>query len=259
MSTEQSLVISQRTLPHVSFRGLQKVFKYLDLFTFIYAPLYNCSGVAFLNKYAPVLTFVEALIYQADDELEAGQRGDSAFAGLSPWLAHKTVILSLLQELQILDAKLAELIEKVSVYWDLENQLNYHGVITHEAILQAVALRACDFHVMHYLCLCLAQVPNRDAIFHAIAPISILMDLENDLVEYPEDVAGGDYNSYRMFVKLYGVTAPEQMAAQMAYYTELIQRNVAQLPAEDQAKFVAILSALRAKYGDPIIPAPILE
>lgn len=249
-----------RLEPLLNFRELEKVNRFVTPVAFCLSPIYGCSPYQFLWKYAPLLTFIGGMIYKADDELEAAQRGDSPFDGIAPWLPRNQRIKELLAELGIRDPRAEALLDDVGTYWELENQLNYHGVITRELLDKTISLRSCDLLALHHLCLHLAEVPDRDAIFEAMIPWQIHTEMIMDLIEYPKDVADGSYNTYRMFVKLYGSSAPSQLAAHMSRYAELTEEQLRKLTASTQETLRRAFKAAVDDLGElPQIPEPVLQ
>ena len=202
------------------------------------------------------------MVYQADHELEAAQRGERPFTGITSWLEREELIRELFTELELNDAKLDELLMRIGNYGELKNRMMYHGEINHDIIMAAIPLGTSDFQLIHYLCLYMANVPNRNEIFEALSILEILMDLEANLLEYANDVAMGNYNVYRMFVKLYGKEAPKHMEAQLAQYDKLLEEKIEALPQEEQALFSDVFSKIYSKYPKDewsVIPEPILE
>ena len=102
---------------------------------------------------------------------------------------------------------MTRLLDCISEYWQLENQLNYHHAVNHESVQRAIRLRSCDVHVGNYICLSIGKTSNRETIFDALSLHDNILDLKGDLSEYADDVAENSYNTYRMFVRLYGSSA----------------------------------------------------
>ena len=213
---------SLQTTPLVSYHGLKKVNKLIYPFAYTIAPIYDCTPREFLTRFGSIIGTIGALVYQADEEMEAAQRGETQFAGITPWIERKRAILGLLRELQIDDPPAEVLLDNIGTYWELENELNFKGNVTPELLAQAISLRSSDLLAYHHLCLYLSGVPNREEIFAVLIPWQIYVEFAFDLLEYPEDVAARDYNTYRMFVKLYGQAAPHYLQAEIVRYQRLM-------------------------------------
>lgn len=72
------------SIPTLSFKALQRARTTLEDFALSYFPLHGLPPTAFF-KHSDVLTFVEGLIYQMDEDNEAlcgrGVAGDAALQG----------------------------------------------------------------------------------------------------------------------------------------------------------------------------------
>ena len=207
-----------------------------------------------------ITTFIGSLVYQADAELEAAQRGEQEFAAITPWSKRKLEIIALLRELGIHDPRVEALLDDVGTYWDLETELVYQGKVTAETLTKAIALRSSDLLAYHRLCLHMAQVENREEIFSALVPWQIYIEFAFDLFEYEQDLAAGDYNTYCMFVKLYGSAAPRHIEAEIKRYWTMTEEALARLPAPLAGKLRTVFDGVLADIGGfPAIPTPILE
>lgn len=253
-------ILSAQMTPIVSFYGLQKINRLLYPMAHTLSPIFDCSPREFLTKFGAVLTAIGALVYQADAEIEAAQRGEAQFVGIEPWLRGRGQISALLKELAIDDPEAERLLDNVGRYWEVENELNYRGHVTAERLAQAIELRSCDLLAYHHLCLHIAGVQNIAEIFQVMMPWQIYLEFAFDLLEYPDDVAARDYNTYRMFVSLYGREAPRYLQAEIGRYAALMESRLALLGAADQRRLrTAFDNALSDIGGFPAIPEPILE
>lgn len=245
--------------PQVSHFGLRKAFRHMHMYMFVYTPIYRCNYTDFLINFAPTLTFFQSLVYQADEEIEEAQRGSRPFADLAPWVARYEILRSALSDLGLLDPMMTRLLDCISEYWQLENQLNYHHVVNRETVQRAIRLRSCDVHAGNYICLSIGKISNREAIFDALSLHDNILDLKGDLSEYADDVAENSYNTYRMFVRLYGSSAADYMQEELTRYYEMMHKKIALLPATDQTNFQQALAIAEDLYPMPDIPAPIIE
>lgn len=253
-------ILSPRMTPSISFYGLQKINRVLYPLAHMLAPMYDYTARQFLMQFGSVITAVGALVYQADSEIEAAQRGEAQFVGIEPWLRCRGQISALLRELGIDDPEAERLLDNVGSYWEVENELNYRGHVTAELLARAIELRSCDLLAYHHLCLHIAGVKNIAEIFEVLVPWQIYLEFAFDLLEYPDDVAARDYNTYRMFVSLYGTEAPRYLAEEIGRYAARMEARLAQLGADDQRRLrAAFHNALADIGGFPAIPAPILE
>lgn len=251
---------SQSRVPVVSLLGLKKINTVLYPMAFTMHSLYGCTAREFLEKFGPIVTYIGALVYQANQEVEEAQRGEAQYHGTSQWDKRRHEIKLLFQELLIYDPVAEELLDEVGTYWELENKLNYNGIISKELLAQTIALRPSDLLAYHHICLHLANVPNRDEIFGVLIPWQIYMELLTDILEYPKDVATKDYNTYRMLVKLYGPSAKGHLAHVIADYRRQYEKRMSTIPVQLQLQLTGIFKCILTDIGGiPVIPEPILE
>ena len=90
-------------------------------------------------------------------------------------------------------------------------------------------------------------------------PLEVLIDIYDDFTTYKDDVVKNHYNTYRMFVKLYGKKAPDYLKKELARYESLFIERLDNLPRKEQKMYTKLVSELEKDNSDKSIPAPILE
>jgi hypothetical protein len=247
----------------LSFRDVEKAHRVLDEFAYGSGLYYDLSSEALSQKpFYPILLFAEALVYQADVEIEAGQRGYVPFTDEKPWLDRRALLLSVLEELGVDDRGVTEESSNLARYWQLENQVLQRmraGTLTHELVMRAMDLRASDVMMLHHMLHRFLDVPRDAATFRALLAWEVMLEIDWDLDEYADEVATNDYNTYRMFVNLYGEEAPARIAAERARREAVFHERVAELPIQQQTVFRSLQPNLHARRPRPDTPAPILE
>ena len=107
-----------------------------------------------------------------------------------------------------------------------ENQLNYHHAVNHESVQRAIRLRSYDVHVGNYVCLSIGKTSNREAIFDALNLHDNILDLKGDLSGNTRMMLReNSYNTYRMFVRLYGSSAAGYMQEELTRYYEMMHKK----------------------------------
>jgi hypothetical protein len=255
MITQVPSVIHQ---PYVSYWGMYKSARVLEAITQYYFPLHELSPQDFFTYY-PVLGFVESLIYQADETIEENQTDKQLLSGISPWTKAKKVIMSFLKEQKLDHLLIEKELNNLGEYYQIESQLMQGQYFTHENIVKAAELRSSDARALHAILWRMTNKPFNGTLFEMIWPLEVLADMEDDVHSYQKDIDEEHYNTYRMFVKLYGEEAPQYLKAEMLRYQSIFQEKLELLPKEEQKLYMQIVSAYQQKNSIQVIPEPIME
>lgn len=246
----------------VSYQSMRRSSRILREFVLYYFPLYNLSYQDFFQFY-PILGFVEALVYETDEELEELQTTGYPKIKNSPWESKQEIILSILENVNIKNPKVDFYLKEIGNYCELETYLLASSCIEHSAVIKAAELRSSDYRVLHSI---LAQMLNlsygEEELSEKLTlmwPLEVLNDLEDDLMSYSDDVAVKHYNSYRMFVKLYGEKAPFYLKRELDYYESLFHKQIAVLSELKREPFTQAWNAYRLDHPVPVIPNPLFE
>jgi hypothetical protein len=250
--------VSIESQPTLAFREIAKAHRILGNVFHYNTPYYQLGTAEIGGKpFYPLLLFAEALVYQADVEIERAQHGIIPFAGQQPWQKHQALLTSMFQQQNLLTEGVRDEMSNLTTYWELENALMYHGRLSHELVVQALSLRASDIMMIHHLVHQLLPRPYDAQVFIALLAWEILTEIECDLREYPADVAADDYNTYRMFVRLYGDKAPAHMAVEWQRRQDYFDAAVAALPTTKQLVFQSLAPQLHSRRPRPAIPTPL--
>ncbi|MCP2727560.1 hypothetical protein [Limnofasciculus baicalensis] len=246
----------------ISCHSMYRSCRVLREFVLYYFPLYNLSMQDFF-KFSPILGFIEALVYETDEEVEQIQSNGYRANQSSPWEAKKKIILSVLDEHNLRHFKVESHLNKLGEYFELESQLLMTTHITHSLITQAAELRSSDYRVLHCTLLKMLGLNyTQEELNEELSlmwPMEVLNDMEDDLMSYQEDVETNHYNTYRMFVKVYGEKAPYYLKQDLHYYEHLFHQQLDQLSEARKARFSKAWNAYRLDHPVPAIPEPVLE
>ena len=91
-----------------------------------------------------------------------------------------------------------------------------------------------------------------------LGEVEPITELPRQLSLSEEDVRDGNYNTYRMFVKLYGADAPRELAAEVEHFERLLEARIGTLPEALRAQVRSALELGRREMATSEIPAPIL-
>lgn len=255
MSSQYSSVI---THPCISYWGIHKSARFLDAITSYYFPLYGLSNKDFFTYY-PVLGFVEALIYQVDEALEASQVKKSLSDGIRFWNKTKVLIINLLKECNLEHPLIEKQLENIGEYCELENKLMSQKVVTYADVIKSAELRSSDVRTLHTILFQAANKPYKESTFDTMWALEVLADIQEDIEQYQDDVKKDKFNIYRMFVKLYGEKAPEYLKAERERYKNIFRERLAQLPEDEQKIYLGLVSKYKKEVSVKAIPEPILE
>lgn len=244
--------------PLVSYYGLTRAVPLVDEQASYYLRYYG-FGRDRLGTYFPILLLVEGLLLQADEELERAQRGELPAEGIAPWSRRVPAVVALLRELGLYHPRIEAELERMGQFWELEARLlRAAAAPRHEEVLRAAELRTSDARALHGIIARLAGQPIDEAFFDLLWPMEVIVDLEQDLREYADDERQGLYNTYRMFVRLYGREAPARLDAELRRYRDLFAQRLTAAPAAMQERVMQQLVAFQGDYPSPPIPEPIL-
>lgn len=280
--SDNYLTVNMKPQP-ISHWGMQKAMRYVSANLFLYQPIYEVPLPIFLMRCGSVINFFMSVIYEADGELEAAQRGEIPFTGVDPWLKRKEELFLVLKELDLYHPSIDETLDETTQFWELENKMMRDNIVTRSMLSNAQRLVLGDFLAAHQIFHRILNIPLNQERFKAIIAFEILADLEANLIEYFDDIAENTYNIYGMFVKLYGNDAPKYVAQEREHRTKIFRECVASLPENEREGFNKMFDSLseyfyiyylgmdgistikhltleKGKFPSPIpIPEPILE
>lgn len=255
MTSQISDVMTQ---PYISYLGMHKSARVLNAVTSFYFPIYELSQKDFFTYY-PVLGFVEALVYQTDEAVEANQKEKPFSAIKNPWYQRQNLIIDLLKERDLYHPLIEKELENLGKYYDLENQLMSQSYVTHEDVIKAAELRTSDARALHRILLQMAHIPSNEKAFEILWPLEVIADIQDDITQYKDDVEKNHYNTYHMFVKIYGKEAPNYLEEELDKYEYCFVERLSDLSMDEQKVYMKIVSQYQEEHSLPNIPEPILE
>ncbi|MDZ8261982.1 hypothetical protein [Nostoc sp. ChiQUE01b] len=255
MNNQMNSIIMQ---PCVSYWGMYKSRRVLNAILSYYFPVYGLTHKDFFTFY-PVLGFVEALIYQADEAVELSQSEKLFDRQEKPWIQRFSKIISLLKECNLYQLSIEKELEKLGEYYELENYLMSQNLVTYSDIIKSVELRTSDTRTLHIILLEIAKKPYHKNVFDLMWPLEVLADIFDDINSYKDDVDKDHYNTYRMFVRLYGKKAPDYLQTEIDRYKSIFRERITKLPEDEQKVYRQIASVYKQECLIETIPEPILE
>jgi hypothetical protein len=242
-------------VPTISYWALTKAVRVLTDIVSYYFPLHGLSH-ADLPRFAPVFTFAESTLYQIDEEYET-HIDDPHFTS-----RYMVVLRNVLTQLHLYDEALDAELQGGLTYWRLEQQLCSGKPFTEADIVQANRFRCCDYRFLHRLLHRLLSKPYNEELFDLCWLIEQMGEVEEDLLQYQDDLRRNVYNTYRLFVRLYGQAAPQHLQRYRNALEDETQQRLVRL-SETQPALAATVEHLyttgRTLYPVPDIPVPILD
>ncbi|GAA2663129.1 hypothetical protein [Streptomyces lunalinharesii] len=214
---------------------------------------------------APPILLVEYLVYRVDSVAEGARDVDLDAARNDDYAklhAYKARFERLLRRLHAHNAVVAREIENGERYVRLENKVTSGRTLDHADVLRLAELRPSDVRLLHGMTFALLGRPCDTALLKLLWPVEVLADIGNDLSQYHQDVASGQFNTYAAFVQLYGAAAPDRIRTEIARYERMFLDELARFPRARQAELRALATRryrpLTAVVPDalPAAPAP---
>ncbi|MGB7709600.1 MAG: hypothetical protein WBL95_08675 [Microcoleus sp.] len=262
---QAALTSDDQLIPTMSYWSLQKSITNLQGLTQFYFPLQDLSESDF-PRLMPLLVFVEATIYQIDEEYE-NHIDDPQFIS-----KHTSVLRNVLTQLNLFDEKIENELQEGLVYYNLEQKFCSGGVITQQDIDLASLFKCFDFGVLQRLLFkCTKQSYDEDFL-NTCRLSDQICKIWMDLQDYEKDISRNVINTYRMFVRLYKAEAPQRLHCYMEDLNSNLQARLKvleQTKPETFKKFIELWKVdLRLmemwnieteEFILPEIPTPILE
>ncbi|PON90914.1 ATP synthase subunit B [Trema orientale] len=209
-------------------------------------------------KYLPLLSFTESYIYQLDSlnekTLHAPRNGEKFLERgakeVEPMFISKFTnvfktdpfrpLADLLGYHGLLTERMREEFKHGEEYWALERMLCCALVnrkeISVEDVIKAIHLKSFDYRVLNLLLYQLRGEQVNEVHMDFLSISEFLVEVADDLFDYEDDVLENNFNILRMFVRIYGTSAPAMVAKYIAQaeekYSILLKTLESQLSLE---------------------------
>ena len=223
----------------ISFHALRRAQTTIEDFVLSYFHWHGLQLRDFF-RLMPVLVFVEATIYQMDEDNEDIAQTAQALPDYQ-FPAFVTIERVLRAE-KLWDDRIAAELASGNLYWQLERGICSRWaagqMVTEEEVLACSMRKSFDYRVLNLLLYKLTGRPYDDAELEFLRVDEHLVDINDDLVDYEKDLHRNSFNIYRGFVLCHGADQ-----AQLG----LIQR-ISQFEAELETKLQLLDPERRACY-----------
>lgn len=259
-------VTNEMLIPSVSYWSLQKSISNLQGITGFYFPLLSISEED-SPQILPILMFVEATIYQADEEYER-HVSDPNFLS-----QHILTLRDVLIQLNLFDEQIeTELFTNGLTYYRLEQEFCSGLISSQEDINKASLFKCYDFGIMQRILLKLTNQSYDEDFLLTCRLSDQICKICADLIDYKKDISQNVINTYRMFVRLYGTDAPqhlrhyiESLNSNLQQRLKLLEQTKPELSQrfielwKEELKLDNMWNAETKEFAVPEIPEPILE
>lgn len=249
----------------LSYDAMARARTTLSDFTAFYLPLHELTDRDFF-RWLPLLVYVEAMVYQADEDNEARAasfaRAASGSVGEQPAAKAQAATLgclvSLLESRGLMSDRVRAELENGRRYWAEERRL-CAGMVgaggaggapppTFDEVLAASALKSFDYRLLHALLCALSGREASAALLRFLNVDETLTDIADDLFDYEKDVARNSFNVLRGAAHALGEAAPLALATRIG---EMEREHEAALCALPEPTAAAYRSSRRAAMRRP--------
>lgn len=227
----------------ISYKALKRSRTTIEDFVKSYFPLQGLDPAQDVFKYLDILVFVEATIYQMDEDNEKlcaeGEQSDQHV------LNGEQAILGVLQNKGLLDKRLVDELAKGKQYWADECRLCKamlgHSQVQESSITFDLAdvhktseAKSFDYRVLNLLLYKLTRRPYDDILLCFLFLDEHLVDIGDDLVDYEDDVIANSFNIYRAYIHMYGKGAQIHLVKRIVDFEKQHADMLSQLPQQTQ-------------------------
>lgn len=247
--------------PLFSYEATQSAARIVKDFVYdLYFPVHGLSSKDIFT-YCPTLISIESMVYQVDLVAENAkavnvvQTENQDFQTLT---MQKYSFFKLLKKLDFYDSEIEKQLAMGEEFVKLENKVTAEGVIDHSEVMRIAELRSSDVRLLHCILFRLLGKPYDEKLLSLLWPVEVIADIVNDFIDYADDVNQDQYNTYRMFVKLYKEKAPDYIKAELDKYENSFKDQLNLFSIDDKQSLISACSQfLKAHSAE--IPQPILE
>jgi hypothetical protein len=205
---------------------------------------YHGLGRADFFKWLPQLVFVEACIYQLDEDneraclLPEGKCLPPDLDGASS----RAALHGVLESRGLLSGRVQQLLSDGERYWALERalcaQMRACEPVSLDEVYACSSLKSFDYRCLHAMLCVLSGRTASDALLRFLEVDEVLTDMADDLFDYEKDVRRNSFNVLRGCVHAVGASeAPLRLAA-----------KIGELEREHEALLAALPQAVREAY-----------
>lgn len=227
----------------ISYKALKRSRTTIEDFVKSYFPLHGLDPAQDVFKYLDILVFVEATIYQMDEDNEKvcaeGEQSDQHV------LNGEQAILGVLENKGLLEQRLVDELAEGKQYWADERRL-CKAMLSHSQVQTSSVTfdladvhktseaKSFDYRVLNLLLYKLTRRPCDDILLGFLFVDEHLVDIGDDLVDYEDDVIANSFNIYRAYIHLYGKEAQIRLVKRIVDFEQQHANMLLRLPQQTQ-------------------------
>ncbi|RCJ15483.1 hypothetical protein A6S26_34440 [Nostoc sp. ATCC 43529] len=247
--------------PLFSYEATQSATRIVKDFVYgLYFPVHGLSSKDIFT-YCPTLISIESMVYQVDLVAENAkyfnvvQTKNEDFQTLT---MQKYSFLELLKKLDFYDSQIERQLAMGEEFVKLENKVTAGGLVEHSEVIRIAELRSSDVRLLHCILFHLLGKSYNEKLLSLLWSVEVIADIVNDFLDYADDVNKDQYNTYRMFVKLYKEKAPDYIKVELDKYENSFKDQLNLFPIDEKQRLISACSQfLKAHSAE--IPQPIIE
>ncbi|MEG4916421.1 hypothetical protein [Microcoleus sp. B7-D4] len=216
---QKAVASDEQLIPTISYWSLQKSLSNLQGLTQLYFPLRGVSE-GDIPQFMPLFIFVEATIYQIDEEYENHINTPQFIS------KHISVLQNVLSQLNLFDNEIAKELEEGLIYYRLEQKFCLGARPTQDDIDKASLFKCYDIGILQRILLKIINQPYDEEFLSMCQLFCQICKICTDIEDYKKDVERNVINTYRMFVRLYGKEAPQQLLNYMTGLNIKLQHQI---------------------------------
>ena len=262
------------SLPVLSFDAISRSRTTLMDFTNFYFPLHRLQHADFF-RWLPLLVFVEACIYQRDEDNEALCSGYARAVGAEAIAtstataapatrprAVESALRGVLESRGLLSERVRSELEAGEEYWAIERELCAAMAagepIELARVYRASSLKSFDYRVLHALLCQLSGSAASEALLRFLRLDEQLTDVADDLFDYEKDVRHNSFNVLRGAAHARGAEAPLALAERIGALEAEHAARLAELPDWQREAYCAKRDAAMANGRDRWVFPPLV-
>ncbi len=230
----------------VSSQAIAKCGRVLFAFTRFYLPFYG-QDARYLFRHFKVFAWISAFVYDVDEEVELDQSVPDALARLD----HLAEYLS---QFIPLDQPIRQLFEDAHAYYRFENAVTRHGAsYSLSDLVRMTQARSFDFRLLHRS-LAHLEGAEREDLFIWFRAFEMLLEIDDDLFSFTEDLERRTFNSACLAVQLSPATGLAFVEGLRLDAEDELRRLAELLPEADRRLCESTVASYREIFPRPELP-----
>lgn len=230
--------------PVISAKAIEKSGRVLKAIALLYFPFHGLKPSELFEFYGP-LAFVSSAIYQSDELNERNNAATiSSLKAVKEYLAHQG----------FLDEWTKRYLQDGENYLSYERHFRTIPPRNLEEIFTVTRWRSFDFRILHCLLHRFIGKPYTPLVFGAYEAFEMLMEINDDIGSYEDDLSAGTFN----FLCALSLLSPADIKETAEAFRRNVTRQIGEsrklLPTAESEKFAEILNVYSSIVPEPVIP-----